>query len=227
MQYIPIKEIENNGKTTYVVAAIPLKNTNKSIVQKIPHPLGSDSLIYETIEQAQEAITLAGFSYIMPNGQKGTKSTPKQKLVDHGFNYEQIVLDSIKDKINSNNSTVSAAAILAISEFPSEETFEILFNKIGEDNDQIRKNAIAGICRYGNILTDKIIEALKSPNWVTRNSALTCITNLSESENIDIEKFIIPLSDICNDSNTIVQSNALTTIAKVYQKYKKGNNKKT
>ena len=50
-----------------------------------------------------------------------------------------MIFDTIKEKINSTNSNVSAAAILAISEFPTEETFEILFDKIGEENDLIRK----------------------------------------------------------------------------------------
>ena len=221
MQYIAIKKEEKDGKEFYTVNAIPLKNKNKSIVQKIPHPLGSDVLRYETLEDAKDAVTRAGFSYVLPDGRKGTKPTPKATKTTSGYDYSQLVLESIMDKIESSNSSVAAAAILALAEFPTEETFDILFNKIGEDNDLIRKNAISGICRYGNLLQDKIIQALKSTNWVTRNSALTCILNLTETNNIDLEKFIIPLSETTNDSNTIVQTNALTTLAKVYQTFQK------
>ena len=222
MQYITIKKEEKNGVEIYTVNAIPLKNKNKTIIQKIPHPLGSDIIQYETLDDAKIAITRAGFSYILPDGTKGVKITQQKKsktpTVD---DFSQIVLDSIKDKINAQNSNISAAAILAISEFPTEETFDILFEKIGEDNDLIRKNAIAGICRYGNVLHEKIIQSLKSPNWVTRNSALTCISNLSDTDSTDIEQFIIPLTETTNDSNPIVQANALTTLAKVYKTYKK------
>lgn len=221
MQYIPIKLSEKDGKEIYTVPAIPLKNSNRTVVQKIPHPLGTDAITYSTLDEAKDAVTRAGFSYMLPNGQKGTKATVKQKVVQHGTNYEEIVLDTIKDKINSSNTGVCAAAILAIAQFPSEETFDILFEKIGEDNDQIRKNAISGICRYGQIMSERIINALKSPNWVTRNSALNCIVNLTEAENVDISQFIIPVSETCNDINTIVQANALTTLAKVYQQHKK------
>ena len=221
MQYIPIKQSESNGKEVFTVPAIPLKNSNKSIIQKIPHPLGTDFITYASLDEAKDAVTLAGFSYMLPNGQKGTKATVKQKVVQHGTNYEAIVLDTIKDKINSTNSNVSAAAILALSQFPSEETFDILFAKIGEDNDQIRKNAISGISKYGQIMTERIINALKSDNWVVRNSALTCILNLADAENVDISQFIIPVSESCNDLNTIVQANALTTLAKIYHQYKK------
>ena len=46
MQYIAIKQEQKNNKEVYIVNAIPLKNTSKSIVQKIPHPLGTDTLEY-------------------------------------------------------------------------------------------------------------------------------------------------------------------------------------
>ena len=220
MQYIAIKIKEKEGKEFYTVNAIPLKNKNQSVVQKIPHPLGSDILRYATIDEAKDAIVRAGFSYVLPNGQKGAMPTKRSPKVTSSNDYSQLVLNAIMDKIDSQNTSVAAAAILALSEFPTEETFDILFNKIGEDNDAIRKNAISGICRYGNILQDKIIEALKSSNWVTRNSAITCISNLCET-NTDLEKFIIPLSETTNDLNTIVQTNALTALGKVYQTYQK------
>lgn len=224
MQYISIKQEEQNGKSLYIVNAIPLKNKNQSIIQKIPHPLGSDILTYETLEDAKDAVTRAGFSYILPNGEKGSKTTQKKVIKpSSSYDYSQIILNAIQNKINSTHPTVSAAAILTLSEFPTEETFDILFNKLGEDNDQIRKNAISGICRYGNILQDRIIQTLKSPNWVARNSAISCILNLAESSNIELEKFIVPLTEITNDSNTIVQTNAILTLAKVYQNYQKYN----
>lgn len=220
MQYIAIKQEEKNNSIIFVVNAISLKNKNKSVVQKIPHPLGTDSLTFKTIEEAKDAISRAGFSYILPNGQKETLKTQPQKTATPN-NYESVIFDTIKDKTNSSNSNVSAAAILAIAEFPTEETFNILFNKLGEDNDQIRKNAISGICRYGKILQKEIINALKSDNWITRNSAITCISNLAEDVNTDYEKFIQPLIKICDDANPIVQANALTTLAKIYQQYQK------
>lgn len=221
MQYIAIKKEIKNGKEVYTVNAIPLKNKNKAIVQKIPHPLGSDALHYDSLEDAKNSILRAGFSYILPDGKKGSKPATKIQKTGDYRDYSQLVLDAVRSKIESTNAGVSAAAILALSEFPTEETFDILFNKIGEDNDLIRKNAISGICRYGKILQDKIIQALKSSNWVTRNSALTCIVNLTELDEIDMENFIVPLTEVTNDMNTIVQTNAITTLGKVYQTYLK------
>lgn len=220
MQYLAIKQEEQNGKIVYVINAIPLKNKNKSVVQKIPHPLGSDFLVFEDLEEAKKAVSRAGFSYILPDGKKEIQNIPIQAKNKKDA-YSDMIFDAIKDKVSSTNSNVCASAILVISEFPMEETFEILFDKIGEENDSIRKNAICGICRYGKLLQDRIIDALSSTNWVCRNSAITCIANLVDDNNIDIVKFIKPLVKTSNDVNPIVQSNALTTLALVYQAYQK------
>lgn len=221
MQYIAIKQEEKDGKAIFIVNAIPLKNKNKSVVQKIPHPLGADSLVYENIEDAKQAISRAGFSYILPNGEKEIFSKPVKKATSSKDSYEDLIYSTIKKKINSSNSNVSAAAILALSEFPTEETFKILFEKIGEDNDIIRKNAISGICRYGKILQDKIIEGLNSTNWVARNSLITCVINLIDDNGTDLEKFILPLISLCEDVNPVVQTSAISALALVYQNYLK------
>ena len=223
MQYIPIKQETENDKEIYIVNAIPLKNKNKSVVQKIPHPLGTDVLKYSSLEEAKDAIARAGFSYILPNGKKviPTKTVPK-KVSKDSHDYENIILNVIREKINSSSQGVAQAAITALAEFPSEETFNILFEKIGEENELIRKNAISAICRYGNILQNKIIDALEDENWVTKNSAITCIKNLTEDDNIDIEKFIIPLTQVAKDPNPIVQANAISALALVYNAYKRG-----
>ena len=73
MQYLAIKQEEQNGKIVYVINAIPLKNKNKSVVQKIPHPLGSDFLVFEDLEEAKKAVSRAGFSYILPDERKKFK----------------------------------------------------------------------------------------------------------------------------------------------------------
>ncbi|MBR1460733.1 HEAT repeat domain-containing protein [bacterium] len=223
MQYVPIKQEIENGKEVYIVNAISLKNTNKSVVQKIPHPLGTDALKYSTLEEAKEAIARAGFSYVLPNGKKVTPTkTLAKKILEDCKDYDNIIYNLIRNKVNSSSQGVAQAAILALAEFPSEETFDILFEKIGEENELIRKNAIAAICRYGNILQNRIIEALEDENWVTKNSAITCIKNLMQDESIDVEKFIIPLTKSANDTNPIVQASAISTLALVYNAYKRG-----
>ncbi|MBD5401218.1 hypothetical protein HDR58_00230 [bacterium] len=224
MQYITIKQEEQNGELVFLVNAILLKNKNKTVVQKIPHPLGTDMLSYKTLDEAKNAISRAGFDYILPDGKKvrSEKVKPVQ-TIDNAL-HEDNIYNAIRSKISSSSSRVAASAVLAISEFPTEETFDILFEIIGEENETLRKNAISGICRYGKILQDRIITALSSDNWITRNSALYCISNLTEDSDIKWEKYIPALIKATDDTNPIVQSNAITTLASVYRSYKKFKN---
>ncbi len=219
MQYVPIKEQNKSGIKFFIVNSITLKNKNKTVIQRIPHPMGTDTMEFKTLEEAKEAIIRAGFSYILPDGSKDEyipKSTSKAAPTD----YENVIFDAIKSKVNSSNPNVCQAAILAIAEFPSEETFDILFNKLGEENDLVRKNAISAICRYHKLLQDRIILTLSDANWVTRNSALSCIKNITQDGNVDVEGYIEPLIKSCEDSNPIVQANALSVLAQTYRSYK-------
>ena len=102
MQYVMIKREEKDGKEYFAVNAIPLKNTNKTVVPRIPHPLGADVITFDTLEEAKDAVTRAGFSYILPNGEKGSKSQARVK-VTNTTDYSEIVFEAVKDKINSSN----------------------------------------------------------------------------------------------------------------------------
>lgn len=225
MQYIAIKEeTDSKGNKIYTINAIALKNKNRTVVQKIPHPTGTDVLVYNTLAEAQDAVERAGFAVINPDGKKSTSLKNKTKIsTTDEKNYEELILNLLHKKINSSNPNICQAAIPVLSEFPSEETFNILFEKLGEENDLIRKNAISAICKYGNMLSDKIIDALSNSSWVTRNSALNCIKVLTDDKNIDIERYIEPLIKTCDDSNPIVQANAISVLGVVYQNYKKYN----
>lgn len=225
MQYIAIKEQTNSkGEVCYIISAIPLKNKNKTVVQKIPHPTGSDTISFNTLEEAQEAIERAGFAPINPDGKKVVfHKQVSDQIKKSDKNYEDLILNLVYNKINSSNPNICQASISVLSEFPTEENFNILFAKLGEENDLIRKNAISAICKYGNLLSDKIIEALSNDNWVTRNSAITCIKTLVENKDTDIERYILPLIKTADDSNPIIQANAISVLGIVYQNYKKYN----
>src|SRR5574344_180802 len=109
MQYVPIKREKKDNQIVFIVNAIPLKNKSKSIVQKIPHPLGSDALVFNNLEEAKDAVTRAGFSYILPDGKKGSSLSAKN-ITPSKNNYEEYILSTIKNKTNSSNSNVCAAA---------------------------------------------------------------------------------------------------------------------
>ena len=95
MQYIAIKEeTDAKGETHFIINAIPLKNKNKTVVQKIPHPTGSDTLSFKTLEEAQKAIERAGFAPINPDGKKIVLKQQKLNANDDK-DYEKQILNLV------------------------------------------------------------------------------------------------------------------------------------
>ena len=74
MKYVKIKEITSHeGETLYKVNAIVLESTGGEKKKKIPHPLGTETMIFKSLEKAKEAVALSGFEYVLPDGSLKTE----------------------------------------------------------------------------------------------------------------------------------------------------------
>ena len=68
-QYVHIKEIESqDGEKLFKVNAILLQSKDGGQQKKIPHPFGTETMIFKTIDKAIEAVVLSGFEYVLPDG---------------------------------------------------------------------------------------------------------------------------------------------------------------
>ena len=76
---------------------------------------------------------------------------------------------------------------------------------MGEDNESIRQNSIEAILKYGNDALPKVLESLKSENWVKRNSAVICLQRFCETKQVHIDKIIEALLEALKDNNPIVK----------------------
>ena len=58
-----------NGREVevYIVPALSFQRKDNPNPKKIPHPLGKDFLIFESVEEAQQAIEHSGFTCAMPH----------------------------------------------------------------------------------------------------------------------------------------------------------------
>ena len=97
----------------------------------------------------------------------------------------------------------------------------LFIEKMGEDNDAIRTSAINSVLNFGEPAVEKLLTALKSGNWVKRNSALIALSRLIDSETVNPEKLFSALIEAVEDKNTIVKTTAVTTLGKAYKLYKK------
>ena len=212
-----------NGREVevYIVPALSFQRKDNPNPKKIPHPLGKDFLIFESVEEAQQAIEHSGFTCAVPHSNK----RPVEKQTYH-TSYDDLILDSLAKLAQDISPNVAASAIFALGEIAHPQTIDLLIQKMGEDNEIIRTNATDAVAKCGMAAFDKLLQALNDENWVKRNSAVICLGKLSDNPEIDIQKTIIPLSKRLDDKNSIVKSSAALTLGKIYKNLKEQQNRR-
>lgn len=210
------KIINGQGIDTYIVPALAFQRKDNPNPKKIPHPLGKDYIVFDTLEEAKEAVEKSGFSWTIP---ESINQQFIEKKVYH-TSYDDVILDALIQLANDLSPTVAASAIFALGEIGHIKTLDLLIDKIGEDNEIIRTNATDAIVKYGIKSFNKLLNALEDENWVKRNSAVICLGKLTDNTDIDIQKMVVPLFKRLKDPNNIVKSSTALTLGKVYKTLK-------
>ena len=216
MKYVQIKEIvSQEGETLYKVNAIVLESKDGEKKKKIPHPLGTETMLFKSLEKAKEAIILAGFEYVLPDG------TLKEEKEEYKIlPYDKKIFDALMMQANDSNPNIVSAAIVALSEINHPDCLKLFITKLGEENDTIRQNSIESILKYGASAVPKVLEVLNSNNWVQRNSAIICLQHFCENKDIEISPIIDILLEKLNDNNPIVKCSVIKTLGEAYKNYK-------
>ena len=91
---------------------------------------------------------------------------------------------------------------------------------MGEDNENIRNNAIEALIKYGHFATKDIIKALDDENWVRKNSAVICLQKFLECDIVTIDEIIHPLLKTLEDNNPIVKCSVISALGDIYKNFK-------
>ena len=214
MQHIHIKKEVHNGKNIFVVPALTFKKNNNTIKQQIPHPLGTHAIEFETIEDAIKAIELSGFPYILPDGEnRCTVQEFKPADANLDAQVEAALLNCVKD----GNTAVCASAISSLGEMKNKDYLPIFVDKMGEDNELIRGNAIEALVNFGAGAAEITAKSLADENWVRRKSAITVIERLVQTTSVNPEMFLYNILKLFNDPNNIVKCAAISAVGKLYK----------
>ena len=223
MQIVNIKKkfikTDSGEACLYYVPAISLKNSDNQVKLLVPHPNGNYAIEFNTLEEAAAAIKKAGFEYKLPEGEtiendayNAIVETPSQKS-----DIENLLFNKFRTKTNDINPSIVASSITALSYLNDKNAIDIFIEKLGEDNEKIRNAAMEALINSQTNVIDKLIDTLTNPNWVSRNSAISCLTKISEYTEFDPGKILIPIINRIDDENTIVQSNAILAAGKIYR----------
>lgn len=222
MQKIIIKKkvikSESGEQCLYIVPALSLKNSDNKVKLLVPHPNGNDIMEFNTLAETAAAVRKAGFEYQLPDGETvEEKNIQPLMQISSKNNLEKVLFNKFKSKINDMNSSIVVSSISALAYLDDKDAIDIFISKLGEDNEKIRTAAIDALVNYQGIVIDKLIDTLANPNWVARNSAITCLVKISEFIDSEPEKLLIPIINRIDDENTIVQANALLAAGKIYR----------
>jgi len=219
MNLIPVKKEKRikNGKEieVFIVPAMCITHSDGK-ERKIPHPEGQDIVIYSSLEEAKQFISLAGFSYSMLNSENKNNI----KNIDY-INDLNLIIYPLIELLNDKSIDVVASAAFALGETASPAAIPYLIKLLGKDDNNIRKSSIEALAKIGNPAVSSIIQILDDLNWVVRNSAAQCILEMSEYKNINLLSSINPLINALSDNNSIVRCTAATALGKVYKSIKK------
>ena len=223
MQKISIKKkiskTENSENCFYYVPAISLKNSDNQVKLLVPHPNGNDVMEFETLAEAAAAVRKAGFEFKLPDNEiiEDEKLNTAGEKLSKSYNLENVLFNKFKSKTNDMNPSIVASSITALSYLNNKKAIDIFIEKLGEDNEKIRNAAMEALINSTNNVIDKLIDTLANPNWVSRNSAISCLTKISEYAEVEPEKLLVPIINRIDDENTIVQANAILAAGKIYR----------
>ena len=215
-QFVHIKEIKSQeGETLFKVNAILLQSKNGEQQKKIPHPFGTETMIFKSLDKAKEAVILSGFKYVLPDGSTQEEAT-EYKIEP----YDKKIFDTIIKQTKDTNPNIVAAAISALSEINHPDSINLYIEKLGEENDIIRQNSIEAVLKYGTKAIPKVVDTLKDENWVRRNSAVLCLQQFCTKKDIDTTLIIEKLLESINDTNPIVKCSVIKALGLAYKNYK-------
>ena len=218
MNLIPIKKskIKKDGQEieVFIVPAMNITQSNAK-EKKVPHPDGTTSIIFPTLEKAIEAINFSGFSYSLYKEMMANTATYNSH--SDLSNIINPIMGLLKDK----NSDVVASAAFALGEMTCKEAVSPLIEILGLDDFSIRKNAIEALAKIGEPALKQLIKSLDDPNWVARNSAAITLGEMADCNSADLTSAIGPLLNKFNDNQSIVRSSSVIALGKIYKQVKK------
>jgi HEAT repeats/HEAT repeat len=212
----------------FIVPAIGL-NTREG-TRLIPHPYGTETTTYESLEQAIEQIHRAGYAaeydgthYPLPIRQAMTRSVPRRisssqstptlKLVENA-------IPSLLEQLSDHVPSVVASAAFALGEIRDEGALPGLIHALGHEDSNVRKNATEALAKIGKPVLKAVQLSLKDKHWLVRHSALCVILELLHYE-VALVPIILPEAlPLLKDENWLVRSHAATVFGEVAKTFR-------
>ena len=206
-------------KEVYAVPAVALSTPGGK--KLIPNPAGNDAAVYDTLEDAAEAIARAGFDYMFEGkktvtlGSQGPKRLVVPNTGDPLANAVPLLIACLSEK----ESSVIANSAFALGVLEDSAAVEPLCALLGHEDSVVRKNVAEALAKIGAnalwALRDNFDKALQSKEKNAPYIRLTVMTAYLELSHTHRELLDIVLPqavEALQDESWLVRAQAASVI---------------
>jgi len=226
MDIIYIKKQTKPGHSSavrYVVPAVGIKTTEGT--RLIPHPYGTESTVFETLEETIEQVHRAGYDaeydaqlYPLPMRQNRMLPAKKSRVSGLGIVFEAI--PSLHHQLKDNSPSVVATAAWALGELRDESAIPGLIHAFSNEDAAVRKNSAEALAKIGRPSFGSLQSALKDKHWLVRHSALQAMIDMVHIQPELVVELLPNALPLLKDESWLVRSQAATVFgeaAKIFQ----------
>jgi len=218
MNVIQIRKIRSEGKEHYAVPCMALSTPQGRLL--IPNPHGTETRIFNSLEEAGEAVHRAGFDYLF-EGETAHMPVPlHQSRPIPRIGGQVNLADSIPrltELLKDKEPLVITNAAMALGNLQAVTALDALSACFGHDDSTVRKTAAEAIAKMGSPALPVLREALGKGRVVThsnavyiRTSALMAYVEMLERglhSNL-MQQFLPQVMECLNDESWLVRAQA-------------------
>ncbi len=152
MSFVHIKKIQHPdprlGVLREVFAVPSVAIVTPQGKKMIPNPSGQEAMLFDTLEEAQQAIRLAGFDYVY-EGKKTYTLSAEEKAPIAGAPTLEDAIPSLIRRLEDREPAVVANAAFALGALHATSALEALAGCLGHDDPTVRKHVAEAMARMG------------------------------------------------------------------------------
>src|SRR6478609_7627248 len=223
MNMIQIRKIRSEGKEHYAVPCMALSTPQGRLL--IPNPHGTETRVFNSLEEAGEAVHRAGFDYQF-EGEIAHLPPPQHQNRPVSRTGSQVNLaDSIPrltELLKDKEPLVITNAATALGNLQAVTSLDALSACFGHDDSMVRKAAAEAIAKMGSPALAVLREALGKGRVITHSNAVYIRTSalMAYIEMLErglhsslMQQFLPQVMDCLNDDSWLVRAQAAQVLS--------------
>jgi len=137
----------------------------------IPNPAGTKASLFNTLEEAEEAVRLAGFDFTFEGRQTSTLASANARNVANVADVWQTALPLLLKHLQDREPNVVAQAAFALGAMRAPQAIKALLPLLGHDDAAVRKQVAEAYARLGPEALNALAQAYNEARSQTRPNA--------------------------------------------------------